>query len=193
MTMEKKYLVFVDVKNGIQSNKYYNMFDNGDGTFTAEYGRVGKTKTTHTYPSRLWSSKYASKLKKGYEDITDLKTVSSEVVQNSGNAAFDEFYATFSRYTTDAVAKTYLSQGATAKQLEQAQQLINELSTITDVRKFNTNLLSLYKTIPRQMRDVREHLLTDISQKNSFISKEQDALDSMDSAVITSTLNPARS
>lgn len=35
------FLFFVDAVNN--HNKFYRMIDNGDDTFTAEYGRVGGT------------------------------------------------------------------------------------------------------------------------------------------------------
>ncbi len=52
------------------SNKYYNFHDNGNGTFTATYGRIGSTKQKATYSSRMWDSKLREKLKKGYRDVT---------------------------------------------------------------------------------------------------------------------------
>lgn len=57
------------------SNKYYNFHDNGNGTFTATYGRIGSTKQKVTYSARMWDRKLKEKLKKGYRDVT---TVNSE-------------------------------------------------------------------------------------------------------------------
>ena len=76
-------LMFVDIKDDTQSNKYYNMIPQG-GTFTVEYGRFGSTKATMSYPSSKWDSIYKSKLKKGYKDITNLKKAVKELEKNSG-------------------------------------------------------------------------------------------------------------
>lgn len=52
------------------SNKYYNFHDNGDGTFTATYGRIGSTKQKAHYPIGQWDKKKLEKLRKGYRDVT---------------------------------------------------------------------------------------------------------------------------
>ena len=53
------------------NNKFYNMTDLGNGQFKVEYGRVGTTATTLTYPISDWNKKYNEKIKKGYVDITE--------------------------------------------------------------------------------------------------------------------------
>ena len=63
------YLIMVTTAN---NNKYYNLFPEGD-MFRVEYGRVDATKTTRTYPMSKWNAQISSKLKKGYQDVTDLK------------------------------------------------------------------------------------------------------------------------
>ena len=62
-------LILVSAEN---NNKFYDMAENSDGTFTATYGRVEKTKQTTTYPMSKWDSTYRSKTRKGYTDITEL-------------------------------------------------------------------------------------------------------------------------
>ena len=56
----KAFLIFVE-HNGINSNKYYNMELNGS-TINVEYGRVGVTKQTATYPGSHWDSLLRSKI-----------------------------------------------------------------------------------------------------------------------------------
>ena len=41
------------------SNKYYNFHDNGDGTFTVTYGRIGSTKQQETYSPQEFTSSYS--------------------------------------------------------------------------------------------------------------------------------------
>lgn len=60
------YLEFSDEK----SDKFYEMTDNEDGTFTATYGRVGAANPQSAdYDIELWDKKLKEKLKKGYEVI----------------------------------------------------------------------------------------------------------------------------
>ena len=69
MEVRPTYLIMVTTAN---NNKYYNCFPEGD-RFRVEYGRVDATKTTAYYPMSKWNSQISSKLKKGYQDVTDLK------------------------------------------------------------------------------------------------------------------------
>ena len=46
------------------NNKFYNMDDNGNGTFTVTYGRVGTDGTKKTYDIGDWTKIYNSKTKK---------------------------------------------------------------------------------------------------------------------------------
>ena len=194
MLKDDVYLMFVDPDNdGTQSNKFYNMFDKGNGTFTVEYGRVGSTKTTLSYPSDKWNSTYKSKVKKGYKDISDLKAKHVVAHEDSGNKSFDDFYTVFQKYTGSMVRKTYLVEGCSQGQIDEAQALLNKMSKVKKVDEFNKYLVEIYKIIPRRMSDVRSHMLSDIKKKDSFIQREQDALDSMDSSNITNTSNPFKS
>lgn len=186
----KKFLILVDPNNdGIQSNKYYNMESNGD-TFTVKYGRVGQRAMTKTYSKYKWDSVLNSKLKKGYTDITHLKQENNTIVEESQNKDFNAFYDHFKSYTGSFVSNTYITDSCTKQQLEEAQNLLNELTKIKRIKKFNDTLIELYKVIPRSMRNVRDNLINNISEKNDYISREQDALDSMDSSNIIKTANP---
>lgn len=66
--MQYKHLVCVTGQN---NNKYYDMREKPDGTFDATYGRIGATATTINYPMSKWDSTLNSKLRKGYEDMTE--------------------------------------------------------------------------------------------------------------------------
>ena len=45
-------------------NKFYNLHDNGNGTFTAHWGRVGAAGQQKVYSIYEWDDKYYSKLNK---------------------------------------------------------------------------------------------------------------------------------
>ena len=79
-----KYLI--KVEPNANNNKFYRMIENGD-TFEAQYGRVGSSYQTKTYPMYKWESTYKSKLKKGYEDKTDLV---ANLVSEKGEAVYKE-------------------------------------------------------------------------------------------------------
>ena len=174
--------MFVGV-DGVQSNKFYNMVDNGNG-FTVEYGRMGSSKVTKSYPAIKWDSIYRSKVKKGYKDISDLKNKVKVVVKDSGNKAFNEFHNVFKKYTGDMVNSAYLIDGCSQLQIDEAQKIINNITKLNTVGKINDHLMELYKVIPRRMNNVRHHLITDIIDKGDVITIEQTALDAMDSSNI---------
>ena len=92
MDYTPKYLIFVSPDNkGVDSNKYYRMTPNGD-IFIVEYGRVGATPQTKTYPMSKWNSTLSSKLKKGYVDRSDLmqEVIADSKVEDKSNGV-DEF------------------------------------------------------------------------------------------------------
>ena len=75
-------LIKVCCENGANNNKFYNMFDNGDGFFRVEYGRVGLgSAQVKTYPIRQWETKYNEKIRKGYKDTTHLFVETSSIKQ----------------------------------------------------------------------------------------------------------------
>ena len=64
------YLVKVDPE--YNNSKYYKMIPNGDN-FNVEYGRLGNTNfQTASYPISQWDKKYNEKIKKGYENKSEL-------------------------------------------------------------------------------------------------------------------------
>jgi len=184
----KAYLIYVDAEK-MNSNKFYNMELVGS-TINVEYGRVGSTSTKLSYPAAKWNSLLKSKTSKGYKDITELKTSVEVIVKESTNNDFNEFYNVFSKYTGNYVKHTYSVEKATKAQLQEAQSILNYLSTDVTITDFNKYLIELYKIIPRRMSDVRNHLLRDIASKNRIISLEQDNIDSMDSYTSMNVENP---
>ena len=185
------YLMFVDIKDGTQSNKFYNMFPKGNA-FTVEYGRMGSSKTTKDYPIARWRSIYNSKVRKGYKDITDLKATVAIKHEDSGNNAFEEFYKVFQRYTRDSVRHTYISEGCSQGQIDEAQHLLDKIAKEKSLDKANEMLKEVYKVIPRRMTDVRDYLLKSLNERDEIIKREQDALDSMDSSNIMHVSNPLK-
>lgn len=201
-------LIYVSSQN---NNKFYNMLQptSTSSQFTVEYGRVGVTTQTTVYPMKRWDAVYREKLKKGYKDITDL-TIEEVITSVPGLdlSNLEPILALLVKYSSDSVRANYkvAAENVTQAQINKAQQLIDELTGITDrfrithdlclyggtaERGVNDVLLDLYTALPRTMKNVQKHLVTSFDLTRDFedevleklILKEQDLLDSMQGQV----------
>lgn len=184
------YLIMVTAEN---NNKYYNCFPEGDN-FRVEYGRVNSTKTTTSYPMSKWESQISSKIKKGYKDVTDLKTALVEEIKTDGtkykdieNESVRRIIEKLRSLARDTVKKNYSvsSASVTEEMVYEAQLVINNLISIKSVNKFNDELLKLFEIIPRKMDNVRSYLIKSIDEIDKVISREQDLLDIMRGQIVT--------
>lgn len=193
--------VGVDIKKTGQSNKFYNMTENGDGTFTVEYGRVGEAHTTtKTYPIKDWDKKYKEKLRNEYTDVTELAEVKEvSVIKSNAQTEADKVLTLLQSFAKGSISKEYLvsSTQVTQKQVDKAQSIIDSLASLLKEKKItqkdvNDLFLDLYKTIPRKMEDVRSHILkvtpsiseTDVKWALKKNSEEQELLDRMAGQVL---------
>ena len=184
------YLIMVTAEN---NNKYYNCFPEGDN-FRVEYGRVNSTKTITNYPMSKWESQISSKIKKGYKDVTDLKTALVEEIKTDGtkykdieNESVRRIIEKLRSLARDTVKKNYSvsSASVTEEMVYEAQLVINNLISIKSVNKFNDELLKLFEIIPRKMDNVRSYLIKSIDEIDKVISREQDLLDIMRGQIVT--------
>lgn len=184
------YLIMVTAEN---NNKYYNCFPEGDN-FRVEYGRVNSTKTTTSYPMSKWESQISSKIKKGYKDVTDLKTALVEEIKTDGtkykdieNESVRRIIEKLRSIARDTVKKNYSvsSASVTEEMVYEAQLVINNLISIKSVNKFNDELLKLFEIIPRKMDNVRSYLIKSTDEIDKVISREQDLLDIMRGQIVT--------
>ena len=181
------YLIMVTTAN---NNKYYNLFPEGD-LFRVEYGRVDATKTTTYYHISKWNSQIASKLKKGYQDVTDLKKdLVQEVSTKNPESPYKEIenevikaiVEKLQKMARETIQKNYTVKASAVTQdmVDAAQKVIDELANNSaTVEKFNENLLKLFTVIPRKMGNVRDYLANKPEDFAQIISKEQDLLDVM--------------
>lgn len=181
------YLIMVTTAN---NNKYYNLFPEGD-QFRAEYGRVDATKTTTYYPMSKWNSQIANKLKKGYQDVTDLKKDLVKEISSSNpespykeieNAAVRAIVEKLQTLARETIRKNYTVKASSVTQdmIDAAQKIIDTLAnSCSTVEEFNNNLLKLFTVIPRKMGNVRDYLANKPEDFAKIISKEQDLLDVM--------------
>jgi poly [ADP-ribose] polymerase len=191
-----------DKKKAGNSNKFYHMFEQVDGNFKVEYGRVDVTKQTETYPMSKWETKYNEKIKKGYADQTHL-FAKKTITQSGGLQQFADItdqqikklVDTLQGYANKSIKANYTIavESVTQMQVDEAQNIINNLTNLTKpgtaIEIINKQLLKLYSTIPRRMQDVRDHILktssitlidkTLISKLEKMLSEEQATLDVM--------------
>lgn len=187
MEIRPTYLIMVTTAN---NNKYYNCFPEGD-QFRVEYGRVDATKTTAYYPISKWNSQISSKLKKGYQDVTDLKKDLVEEISSTNpespyreieNAAVKAIVEKLQSLARDTIRKNYTvkASAVTQEMVDRAQEIIDALANNSaTVDEFNANLLKLFTVIPRKMGDVRDYLADKTDDFSKIITKEQDLLDVM--------------
>ena len=181
------YLIMVTTAN---NNKYYNLFPEGN-QFRVEYGRVDATKTTAYYPMSKWDTQIKSKLKKGYQDVTDLKKDLVEEISSTNpespykeieNAAVKAIVEKLQSLARETINKNYTVKASAVTQdmVDAAQKIIDELANnSTTIDEFNANLLKLFTVIPRKMGDVRNYLADTTEDFSKIITKEQDLLDVM--------------
>lgn len=187
MEIRPTYLIMV---TGANNNKYYNCFPEGD-QFRVEYGRVDATKTTTYYPISKWESQIKSKLKKGYQDVTDLKKDLVEEISATNpespykeieNAAIRAIVDKLQSLARDTIRKNYTVKASAVTQdmVDAAQKVIDELANNNStLNEFNDTLLKLFTIIPRKMGNVRDYLANTTEDFAKIISTEQDLLDVM--------------
>ena len=187
MEVRPTYLVLVSAQN---NNKYYNCFPEGD-QFRVEYGRVDATKTTRYYPMSKWTSQINSKIKKGYQDVTDLKKDLVQEISSANpespykeieNAAIRAIVEKLQNMARETIRKNYTVKASSVTQdmVDAAQKIIDALANNSaTIEEFNANLLKLFTVIPRKMGNVRNYLANKVEDFAKIISKEQDLLDVM--------------
>jgi len=179
------------------NNKYYHMFEQTDGTFKAEYGRVEKTKQIEIYDMSRWDEKFREKLKKKYQDVThlfaDIVTSPGGVLSfsNITNSQVKKLIDILQGYANRSIQANYSvsAESVTEIQVAAAQTLVDEISALvkigTKADTINPLLLKLYTIIPRQMKQVQTHLFNNITSDASLkeaemkIDAEQSTLDVM--------------
>ena len=154
---------------------------------------------------KLWDKKYNEKIKKGYEDKTEIfleLAESTDYKEDGGDLIFSDvpkevldFVTLLQNYANETIKQNYTvtTNRVTNKQIEEAQKLITDLANYTLVRPFiyqdfNEILLNIYKTLPRRMGNVKDFLLNENTKKDSMehlVEAEQDLLDSLRGQVQT--------
>ena len=198
------YLMYVEGDETTNSNKFYRMENNGDGTFKATWGRVGNSGQTKNYPISQWEKKRREKIKKGYIEITEFMEdviKDSQVAPDTNSSPEDKFsiitvdsirevlrrlysYANHVVQTSYRVSASVVTQA----QVDKAQEQIDFISSNYkdwDLKKFNSELKVLFKILPRIMSRVSDYLATNMEEEHiqKIMTREQDTLDSMQTMI----------
>jgi poly [ADP-ribose] polymerase len=179
------------------NNKFYHMFEQTDGTFKVEYGRVESTAQHTSYQMHQWDKKFNEKVKKGYKDVTEFTTV-KESVSDTGEKIDESFISNdtyvkglisdLQRFAKATVSQNYnvSTRNVTQKMVDEAQSVVDQIS-ISYTKKINTTelnelLLKLFTIIPRKMAKVKDYLINDGDTKETIsklIENEQSVLDTL--------------
>lgn len=201
MSETPSVVYLVKVEPGANNNKFWKAISKGDH-FDVEYGRVGGTAQTYSYPISQWNKKYNEKLKKGYVDRTDLVSdlIAKEKPASDGyreieDKAIAEIVARLQAMARKAVAENYTisSSKVTMAMVNAAQDQLAKLSTMGDasVEAFNRALIELFGIIPRKMGHVSAYIATQPSDYGKIVEREQDLLDVMRGQVYVPPVQPA--
>lgn len=190
MSENPAYLVMVTAD--ANNNKYYRMIPQGDN-FRVEFGRIGGGFQTATYPIYQWNKKYNEKIKKGYVDHTNLvadiivkeKPKSKEYIDIQ-NKIIANIVDRLQQMAKQAIRENYTisSNKVTQAMVDEAQIILDNLISITDLELFNKKLIQLFGVIPRKMSKVSNYLAKENNDFGKIISTEQDLLDVMRGQVV---------
>lgn len=184
------HLVYVNAEKN--NNKYYTMRDNGDGSWTAIYGRVGYGKgRTMQYPMSVWERKRNEKIAKGYKDPTYLynsSTTADELelqvepkpIKEKQVGLLIDYLIQCARHTIEQNYTISINQ-VSGSMIEDAKKLLVKLEDCPSKAEFNYVLMDLFYSLPRRMNKVSDYLAEDESQFTKIISREFNLLQMMES------------
>ena len=180
------------------NNKVYRMTENADGTFTAEWGRVGAKLSSKIYPMSEWDSTVKTRAKHGYTDVSSLQSVSTgDKGLDIKDAQVKSLIDFLMKAANKTLSESYLGsvRDVTQAQIDAAQKILNDLAKIQAKGKVtkdeaNVLLLDLYKTIPRKMKDTRNYILKDPDFQffNDLLVNEQNLLNTLSSQVVVTNV-----
>jgi poly [ADP-ribose] polymerase len=171
------------------NNKFYRMTEDGNN-FIVKYGRVGLTEITVSYPMSQWDKKYAEKIKKGYRDITSLKsTITTTTLKDITDSTIMKLLSDLQSYSKASILENYTvsAEQVTEAQIDKAQEILNEIADMLKKKtisnpSIDNKLTELYTVIPRKMKKVQDFILNGTGDKakgKAILEREQDAIDIM--------------
>lgn len=201
-----KIIKLILISSDVNSNKVYQMTENRDGTFLAQWGRVGAKLQSQSKSMSVWDKVYREKTDKGYKDNTSLFVVENvDKTAIAGQSTVKDFLKSRTATVISIVKKlqdwakisiqenyTVSSENVTRKQVDKAQELLNSITGIDltklTINKFNDSLIEFYGIVPRKMKKVLDHLVKVDDDLNALkikiITEEQATLDVMTGQVL---------
>ena len=185
-------LYLVKVEPNANNNKYYRLIPDGD-YFDVRYGRIGVTSyQTARYPMSQWDKKLKEKIKKGYENKTELVAEITNIPNKKKEyldisiSSIAQIVARLQSMARQAIKDNYTinSNLVTVKMVDEAQLILNNLINTDDIELFNKVLVDLFKTIPRKMGKVKDYLAKTDKDYSEILQREQDLLDVMKGQVV---------
>jgi poly [ADP-ribose] polymerase len=174
------------------NNKFYEMRENDDDTFTVTYGRVGTRGAEVRYQMREWDSKVREKVRKGYKDQTHLFAISGgqpeQQIDGISCLYVKQLIQDLMRYAKQSISHNYVvtADKVTRQQVAEAQLILDNLVKLVksnmDISAYNKTLIDLFTVIPRRMSNVKEHLASsanDLKAIEEKLAEEQATLDVM--------------
>lgn len=174
------------IEPGANNNKFYNCSELGNGKFEIHFGRVGTDGRKIQDDMSNWDSTIRSKLRKGYSDVTANSTVTRIGSANGDDMGIikpnvKKLLELLHKYAKEAFAINYTVEVSDVSELlvEQAQEIIDKINSKlklnADVPEINALLISLYKKIPRKIKNVQESLIPPILDK-TILDKANDKM-----------------
>ena len=196
-----RYLVMVTPD--ANHNKWYTMANNGDGTFTAGWGRVGQNGARCTYPISQWDAKYSEKINKGYSDQSDtiLGSDDTDTSQDNihQNKTTNEKEKTIERteantlisrlasFAKGFIRRHYITRSSSIKvnsrMINKVDELLKQMDASVQagvsVSDFNTMLSEVFMAIPRVMGDTRHFYASAPGDYGRILKREAEYIDSL--------------
>lgn len=172
------------------NNKFYNMDDNGNGTLTVTYGRVGTDGSKKIYSIGDWEKILRSKLNKGYKDISNLKITKqtvgiTSITDPEIQSLLDDLLQSSRQFSSNYYN---IESAISKKQIDEAQIYLNNMAKNIDdtttppdrlLREFNRNLIQVFTVLPRKIKRVEDQLCHDLSKRSHILQMEQALLDNL--------------
>jgi poly [ADP-ribose] polymerase len=165
------------------------MTERDDGTFLAEWGRVGAVGQYKVYPGSKWGEQLRSKLAKGYTRVAghgESVAVKPQDIKVDNDDVRD-LMSFLMRSAKQTIKLNYSVEAGTVTQAQilAAQDILGQLqgSMGDSAESINELLEKLYRTVPRKMSDTRKYFLRSGYNDSYFrelLQSEQALLDSLE-------------
>jgi len=180
-------------------NRVYLMTDLENGTMQVEYGRMGATLLKKRYPIQFWDELLQKQISQGYVDRSAEYGLSASVEKNEEYKPIEEeavckLIDYLLKASKNKIKESYsISHDQISdKMIEAAQSLIKAISETTDIGVMRNLYISLFKTIPRRMKNVSENLPVSVEDGYNKILSEQSLLNTLKSVKKTEKVNSDR-